>query len=221
MDAALALLALWLAFAATHMGMSSLRVRPGLVRALGGELPFAGVYSLVALAIFVPLVRTYFTHKHQGPYLGTLSGVPGLRWGMYAGMAVAFALLVAGLVRTSPTSMRPGSTEVRGAQRVTRHPVFMAAGLFGLLHLCSVAIHATELAFFAGFPVFAVLGSRHQDARKLAAGDDGLRRFNAATSLLPDPRGLPALVREAPLPVAVGLGATIALRWFHPTLFGP
>jgi hypothetical protein len=84
-----------------------------------------------------------------------------------------------------------------------------------------VAIHATELAFFAGFPVFAVLGSRHQDARKLAAGDDGLRRFNAATSLLPDPRGLPALVREAPLPVAVGVGATIALRWFHPTLFGP
>ena len=56
MDAALALVALWLAFAVTHMGMSSLRVRPALVRAFGGELPFAGIYSLVALAIFVPLV---------------------------------------------------------------------------------------------------------------------------------------------------------------------
>ena len=140
---------------------------------------------------------------------------------MYAGMAFALALLVAGLVRTSPTSMRRGGTEVRGAQRVTRHPVFMAAGLFGLLHLCTVAVHASELAFFGGFPIFAVLGSWHQDARKVAVGDDALLHFNAATSLLPDPRGVPAMLREAPIPVAIGVGATVALRWFHPSLFGP
>src|SRR5262245_27549537 len=215
MDAALALLALWVAFAATHMGLSSLRWRPTLVRALG-ERGFAAVYSLIALAIFVPLVRIYFSHKHQGPYFWTLAGVPGLRWLMYAGMALAFALLVAGLVRTSPTSMRRGSAEPRGGQRVTRHPVFMAAGLFGLLHLFVVSVHATELAFFGGFPVFAVLGSRHQDARKVAAGDEALRSFNQVTSLLPDPRGIPAMLREAPLPVALGLAATALLRWFHP-----
>jgi hypothetical protein len=215
MDAALALIALWVAFAATHMGLSSLRWRPTLVRMLG-ERGFAAVYSLIALAIFVPLVRSYFTHKHQGPYLWTLAGVPGLRWVMFAGMALAFALLVGGLVRRSPSSMVPGATEVGGAQYVTRHPVFMAAGLFGLLHLCVVSVHATELAFFGGFPVFAVLGSRHQDARKLAAADDRLRRFHVATSLLPDLRGLPAFVRQAPLPVAAGIGAAALLRWFHP-----
>ena len=221
MDAALALVALWLAFAVTHMGMSSLRARPALVRALGGELPFAGVYSLVALAIFVPLVWTYFAHKHAGPYLGSLGGLPGVRYAMYAGMAFALALLASGLARPSPSSMVPGSTEVRGAQRVTRHPVFMAAGLFGLLHLCTVAVHASELAFFGGFPLFAVLGSRHQDTRKLATGDDALRRFQAQTSLLPDPRGALAMLRESPVPVAIGVGATVALRWFHPSLFGP
>jgi uncharacterized membrane protein len=221
MDAVLALVALWLAFAATHMGMSSLRARPALVRALGGERAFAGVYSLVALAIFVPLVWTYFANKHQGPYLGTLAGVPGLRWGMYAGMALAFTLMAGGLLRPSPASMLPGAARVEGALHVTRHPVFMAAGLFGLLHLCVVSVSAAELAFFGGFPVFAVAGSRHQDTRKLATADEELRRFHAATSLLPDPRGLPALVREAPLALAVGVGATIALRWFHPTLFGP
>jgi uncharacterized membrane protein len=220
MDAALGLLALWLAFAATHMGLSSRRLRPTLVRVLG-EPGFAGVYSLVALAIFVPLVGLYFGHKHEGPYLGSLGATPGLRAVMYAGMALAFALLVGGLLRPSPLSMQRGAAEARGVLRVTRHPVFMAAGLFGFLHLTMVAVHATELAFFGGFPLFAVAGSMHQDARKLATGDPALAKFHSLTSLLPDPRGVLAFVREDPLPSALGVGATALLRWFHPSLFGP
>lgn len=220
MDAALGLLALWLAFAATHMGLSSRRLRPSLVRALG-ENGFAGVYSLLALAIFVPLVWVYFGHKHEGAYLGSLAGTPGLRYVMYAGMGLGFALLFGGLIRPSPLSMQRGAAEARGALRVTRHPVFMAAGLFGLMHLLVVAVHATELAFFAGFPIFAVAGSLHQDARKLASGDPALQKFQSLTSLLPDPRGLLGFVREDPLPAALGVGVTVLLRWFHPSLFGP
>ena len=44
---ALEIAALWAAFAATHMGLSSQRLRPKLVARLG--LGFQGVYSLVAL----------------------------------------------------------------------------------------------------------------------------------------------------------------------------
>jgi uncharacterized membrane protein len=220
MDAALGLVALWLAFAATHMGMSSLRWRPALVRTLG-ERGFAAVYSLVALAIFVPLVRLYFTHKHQGPYLFTLGGAPGMHVVMYAGMALTLALLLGGLVRRSPAAMNPGAAEARGVLRVTRHPVFMAIGLFGLLHLSVVAVHATELAFFGGFPVFAVVGARHQDARKLATADAALRDFQASTSLLPDPRGVPAFLRADPLPAVIGVAGAALLRFFHPALFGP
>lgn len=214
------LVLLWLAFAATHMGMSSLRYRPRLVAALG-ERGFQGVYSLIALAIFVPLVGVYFAHKHQGLQLWYLGGVTGLRHAMYLGMAVAFVLLAGGLARPSPTSMLAGRAEMRGVLRMTRHPVFMALGLYGLLHLLVASVSTTELAFFGGFPVFALLGSRHQDLRKLAAGSEEFRRFYAATSLLPDPRGLLGALRDDPLPAAIGAAITLLLRGFHPTLFGP
>jgi uncharacterized membrane protein len=221
MDATIWLVALWLAFAATHMGMSSRSFRPRLAGALG-EPAFAGVYSLVALGIFVPLVWIYFDHKHEGPFLWHLGGVPGLRYAVYVGMALTFVLLVGGLARPSPSSMRAGPTEVRGVQRITRHPVFMAAGLYGLLHLLVASVSTTELAFFGGFPLFAVVGSMHQDARKLASpGAEDYRRFCAATSLLPDPRGIVGALRDVPVPAAIGVGATVALRVFHPTLFGP
>ncbi len=213
-------MALWLAFAATHMSLSSLRLRPQLVGALG-ERGFQGVYSGVALAIFVPLVWVYFANKHTGPHLWFLGGVPGLRQVMYAGMALCFVLIAGGFARPSPVSIRAGRAEVRGALRVTRHPVFMAAGLFGLLHLCVASVEASELAFFGGFPLFALIGSRHQDVRKLASGSEEFRRFHAATSLLPNLARIPAALRDDPLPALIGVGVTVALRIFHPTLFGP
>jgi uncharacterized membrane protein len=220
MDVALALVALWLAFAATHMGMSSRSLRPRLVAALG-DRGFQGVYSLVALAIFVPLVWVYFANKHAGPQLWFLGALPGLRHAMVLGMALCFVLIAGGLARPSPASINAGRPEARGALRVTRHPVFMATGLFGLLHLGVVSVHASDLAFFAGFPLFALAGSRHQDLRKLADATPELRRFHAETSFVPNLARIPAALRDDPLPALIGVGVTVALRIFHPTLFGP
>jgi uncharacterized membrane protein len=223
MTAALLLAVLWLAFAGSHMALSSQRWRPRIVAALGEERRFQGVYSLVALAIFVPLVTIYFRHKHEGPYLGTLAGVPGLRWLMFIGMGAAFALLVAGLARPSPASIVPGDTSVRGIFHVTRHPLLMSFALFGLLHLFVVAVHATELAFFAGFPLFVWIGARHQDQRKLASGGEAFRRFHEATPFVPfsRPAGVVAALREQPIPILVGVALAVVVRWLHPALFGP
>ena len=222
MSTALLIAGLWVAFAASHMALSSQRWRPRWVSALG-ERGFLGAYSAIALAIFVPLVAIYFRNKHAGPYLGTLAGVPGMRWIVYVGMGAAFALLVAGLARPSPASFAPGSSEVRGVYRVTRHPVLMSFGLYGLLHLCVVAVNATELAFFAGFPVFVLIGTRHQDQRKLATRGADLRRFYEDTPWLPfsRPAGVIAALREQPVPIAAGIALTAVVRWFHPALFGP
>ena len=79
MGATGAIVGLWLLFAATHMGLSSLRVRPRLVAALGPG-PFAGLYSLLALAIFIPLVWVYLNDRHAGPLLWALPIGPLLRW---------------------------------------------------------------------------------------------------------------------------------------------
>lgn len=217
--AALWIAGLWLAFAATHMGLSSARLRPRLVGALG-PLAFQGVYSLLALAIFVPLCAVYFTHQHAGPHLWYFGYLAPLRWLAYLGLALALALLVGGLLTPSPAGIAPSRGEVRGALRITRHPVFMAAGLFGLLHLCVANVNAAELAFFAGFPLFAVVGCRHQDRRK-QADDAAYREFCAATAFLPftRPDALRALA-EMPLALLLGAGLALFLRIFHAGWFG-
>ena len=102
-----------------------------------------------------------------------------------------------------------------------RHPAFMRAGLFGLVHLMVANVNAAELVFFAGFPVFAVLGCRHQDQRRRAAGGEALQRFYGQTAFLPFARGgALAGLRESPLAVALGVGSTLLLRDFHPGWFG-
>lgn len=219
MDAALTIAALWIAFGASHMFLSSVRFRPRLVAALG-QPAFLAVYSVVALALFIPMVWVYFGNKHAGPHLWYLGSLPGMRWLVYLGMGVAFALVVAGNTRPSPASIAPGKPEPVGVLRVTRHPLFMGVGLFGLLHLLVASVNAAELAFFAGFPLFAMLGCHHQDQRKLAAGDPAFRQFHAATPFLPSPAGVPAALRRDGVPIGIGVALAALVRWFHPSLFG-
>ncbi len=212
--------ALWIAFAATHMGLSSLRLRPRLVAALG-QRGFLGLYSIIALAIFVPLVSLYFRNKHAGPHLWYLGAAPGMRWAVYIGLGAALVLAVAGLIRPSPASLLPGSTEVAGVYRITRHPLFMGAGLFGLLHLLVASVNAAELAFFGGFPLFALVGCAHQDRRKLASADAGFRRFHDRTPFLPfTGSGTLRGLAEMPLALLLGVALTVLVRWYHPVWFG-
>ena len=114
----------------------------------------------------------------------------------------------------------PGAGEARGVQRITRHPLFMGAGLFGLLHLLVASVNAAELAFFGGFPLFAWAGCRHQDRRKLAEGGEAFRRFHAETGFLPftAPGALRGL-REQPLAVLLGIAAALLLRSYHSAWF--
>jgi uncharacterized membrane protein len=223
MAEAAAILGLWVLFGATHMGLSSQGLRPRLVAALGAR-GFLLLYSLVALALFVPLVWLYFASKHAGPPLWYLGASFWVRWLVHAGMGAAFVLTLGGLLTPSPASLGGGRAEVRGVLRLTRHPVFMGVGLFGLLHLLAARINAAELAFFAGFPVFALLGCRHQDRRKLAAAGEGesFARFCAATPFLPfaGPGRWRAL-REMPLAIALGIAAALLVRLYvHPRWLG-
>jgi uncharacterized membrane protein len=215
-----AIAVLWIAFAVTHMGLSSPSLRPRLIERLG-ERGFQGVYSLVALALFVPLVWIYAGHKQAGPALWSLGGLPGVRAIMSVGMVVALVLGVAGLLTPSPVSMLSGKTEVKGVFRITRHPLFMGMGIFGLMHLLGAEIHAGELVFFGGFVVFTLLGCRHQDQRKLATAGEDFRRFHEQTPFLhfTGPGALQGL-KEMPLAIAVGVVAAAILGYFHPTLFG-
>ena len=111
-----------------------------------------------------------------------------------------------------------GKTELKGVFRITRHPMTMGMGLFGLMHLLGAQVNAAELAFFGGFVVFALLGCRHQDQRKLVTAGEEFRRFHEQTPFLPftGPGPLQGL-KEMPLAIVVGIVVTAVLRYFHPT----
>ena len=211
---------LWIGFAGSHMLLSSVRLRPLLVEALG-ERAYAGVFSLVALGFFVPLVWIYFSNKHYGAWLWTLPGGPVFLWTVYLLMGVAFVLMVASFMQPNPSMMGSGPGEARGVFRITRHPLFMGIALFALLHLLRNA-NTADAAFFGGLLVFSVVGSLHQDARKLATEVPGYREFHDATVLVPfTGEGVLRGLRElSPWAVVIGVTLTVVLRVFHGTLFG-
>src|SRR5262249_38951171 len=140
---------LWVLFGGSHIVLSSSFVRPQLVAKVG-DRAFQGIYSLVALATFIPLCVYYGHHKHTGPQL----------WRSFLGldlidkdlnvllMALAFILLVSGLVARPPSSLlASGTPEAYGVTRITRHPTFAAFFLFGIAH-CLMNGTLADLAFF-------------------------------------------------------------------------
>lgn len=217
------LILLWILFGASHVFLSDRRVRPHLVERLGTR-GFLGVYSLVSFAFFVPLVSVYMAHRHEGAWMWVVSMTPILTWTVYAVMTAGVLLAVAGSVSPSPTSATAGGVTpaVRGVHRLTRHPLFMGVGLIGLAHMVPNA-SVTDLAFFAGLPIFALIGCRHQELRLRASRGPDFAAYLDATPFLPFAgagtlRGL----REIPLWVwGVAVSASAALRWLHGPLFGP
>jgi uncharacterized membrane protein len=208
----------WALFAATHLALSSRRVRPRAVAALGAR-GFQALYSAIALAIFVPLVAHYFAHRHEGAWIWALPRTPALIWTVQIGMGLAFVLLVGGLLRPSPAGLIPvRERQVRGILRVTRHPVLMAFALFGLFHLLPNG-RSTDFAFFGGFVLFTPVGCWHQDARKRREDRD-YAEFCARAPFFPFAArgGLRGLV-EAPIALALGLGAALVVRYFHADWF--
>jgi uncharacterized membrane protein len=186
-----------------------------------GPAGFAGLYSVVALAIFVPLIRLYFGNKHAGPLLWAIPRGPALTALMYLGMAVVFVLFVSSFLQPSPAGMAPASLTPRGVQRITRHPLVMSFALFASLHLLPNG-GAADVAFFGGFVAFALAGAAHQDRRKLANGPAGFDAFVKATPFLPftGAETLRGLRELAPAAVIAGLGLAFVVRYFHSSWFG-
>ena len=220
MSPTLSIVLLWLAFTATHLGLASVRVEPKL-RARLGDGAFLGLYSVVALVLFVPLVSIYFGNRHAGPWLWSIQPGPVLRALLYLGMTLGMILAVGSLLRPSPASIVPGSSaEVRGVYRITRHPLVLGLAIVWALHLVPNASTA-DVAFFGGFLLFSLAGAWHQDARKLHAGDAQLREFIAATSFLPFGRGFGGLAELSWLVIALGVVAALFARWLHPLPLWP
>lgn len=223
MSAAAWIAALWLGFVLTHMVPSSRRWRPRLIERLG-QGPFLGLYSLVAIALFVPLVWIYMVHRHEGPLLWNLHALPGLRTTALLLAGFGFTLFVASFWQPVPTMVgMHGAASPRGLHRITRHPLFMGTGIIGLSHLL---LHGflTDVLFFGGLLVYSVAGSLHQDARKRDTEGERLEQFYRETSFLPFAALLTGRTRLPPsqipwLPLLVGAVAAWGFYRLHWVLF--
>jgi len=219
MQAALSIIALWVVFAGSHMVLSAVPVRSRLVTALG-EWPFRGLYSLVAFAAFIPLVWVYFQNKHAGPLLWAVPLNPLVLGLLYFGNALAFILMAGGYLSPSPAMVGMSSARHRPIHDLTRHPLFMGIGLWGVMHLVPNGF-AGDAAFFGGFVAFALIGSWHQDARLVNTRGDEYRQFMQDTPFIPFSgkhtfRGLRGLGLRA---VLIGIAAAGVIRYFHAAWF--
>ena len=210
---------LLLLFASSHMLLSSRAIRTRLVARLGDQR-FRAAYSTVALAFFAPLVYYYLTHRHGGALLWSAPDSVAVEFLLVFVNVIGFVLLVAGVMTPSPASLAGAPRdEPGGAQRITRHPVFMGMGIWALAHVISNG-HASDVAFFGGIVVFVLVGSWHQDQRKLAEGDKRFERFHATTAFLPftGREALRGLMELPPLAVVIGVVVAMIARYLHPSI---
>jgi uncharacterized membrane protein len=210
------------AFGASHLGLSSLRVRPRLVAALG-ETGYLGLYSVVALVTFVPMVRAWLGGIHGGTMLWNLRAIPAVHLAMLLVSWLSFTMALAALVQPSPASIGPrATTRARGLTRITRHPLFMNVGIWALAHVVLNGF-VNDVLFFGGVFLVGLAGCLHQDARKRVTDPD-LAGFFAETSLVPFAAiaaGRGRLeVSELPWLAMAVTGALSAALWrYHGALF--
>lgn len=212
---------LWLAFAGSHMLMSHSPMRKALIARLGGG-PFMALYSLISLGIFVPMVMVYLGNKHQGELLWNLVTIPGVKHIAMLAALLGIAGVVASYMQPAATGIIPTASKAPyGLTRITRHPLFMSLGLWGLSH-CVINGYASDIAFFAGFPIFALIGCAHQDSRKRL--DPSFDEYFAFTGFLPFASHLTGKGRvvlgELPwLGLLIGAAAGVGIYAAHGLMF--
>lgn len=223
---AVELITLWAAlFLAGHFILSSGPVRGAITGAVGEQL-FRGIYSLVALGTFIPMVVVFGRHKHAGAMLWNLRAVPALRWLVWLMMLVALIMWVASLITPNPGALgAPDNLTPRGILKFTRHPGFVAFSIFGFAHMLMNG-WAGDVVFFGTFPALGIFGELHQDHRKLRSMGERYRRFVDQTSFVPGAALLRGRQRCHPaedlplLAIVIGVVLTVVLVAIHPWAFG-
>jgi uncharacterized membrane protein len=212
------------AFAASHLGLSSAPLRDRLVASLG-EKGFQILYGLVALLTLGTLIAAYIQASHH-VYLWPPG--PGLRHLPLLVMPLAFLLIAGGVLIPNPSATgMTGALDrpepARGVLRITRHPVMWGVGLWAAIHIVANGDLAS-LLFFGGFLLTALGGAWHLDRRMAATEGARWQRFTAVTSFVPFAALLAGRQHwawgELGRPVAWGLGVFVLLLFLHVHLFG-
>ncbi len=217
---------LWASFLGAHVFFSHPPVRSRLSRALG-ESGFKGAYSILSMALFTPLVMTWWSHRHGGDLLWNLRTSPVAVHAAEALSVLGFFLMFGAFYPPSPSYIPAASVrkplQARGMSTLTRHPLFMGMSLWAGSHLLMNG-WGNDTLFFSGFIVTALLGTLHQDWRK-SREIPSYRELMTTTGWLPfgawvRGRGRPRLGRAGWVGGLLGGAIAVLLRVFHHSLFG-
>ena len=172
------------AFVGTHMLLSH-PLRGSMVRRFG-EQGFLGIYSLIALGTFSWTVVAF---GKVSPTPQLWDGQAPLPWAIACALTlVAAALFLASLMGNpalAGTDVSGLSTRLpHGVFKITRHPMMSAFWLWGVAHIL-VAPSARTIILAGGVVALAVIGSRGQDAKKLALYGQDWRMWMKRTPFWP------------------------------------
>ena len=205
-----------------HIGIAGTRLRDAVAGRIG-ENAFRAVFSLVAIAAIVFLVRAWSTASTAQLWYAP----DWLRWLLVAVMLPAFVLFVAAVSVPNPMMLGPpGATTPapRGMIRVTRHPMLWSFALWAAVHVVGNGDTASIL-FFGAFLVTALAGMPSIDAKVARRDPATWQALSAATSVVPFAAIVQGRNRFVPREIgwpspAIAVAAWAALLYLHPWLFG-
>ena len=206
---------------ATHNGFAGTDIRTRLVGKIG-EVGFRIAYAVTSIIAIMMLVQAW-----EGAVAMPLWSAPA--WArpiLAAAMLPAFLFFAAGLLR-NPTAVGGealAGQQLRGIQRITRHPMLWSFALWALVHVIGNGDLAS-LIFFGTFAISAFLGMPSIDRKLAARNPEAAARLQAETSIIPFGAILAGRNRLVPgeigwlAPVLALLGWAAMLH-FHARFFG-
>lgn len=211
------------AFVGTHFLLSH-PLRAPLVGRVG-EGGFAGLYSVVALAM---LAWAAWAFRAAPAELWWIA--PDWLWTAGAVVLLAAAILLVGSVTAPNPALlgmgnMAGASGPRGVQRITRHPMMWAIGLWAIVH-GALGGNSRAVVLALGIGALALIGAKLQDGKKRAQLGPGWSRHAADTSYWPLGQQLRGRSRWGTVwPGWVAVVGGVALyalaTWLHPRLGAP
>ncbi len=211
-------------FVGGHFILSSLTVRQRVVARVGEGI-FRALYSVVALASFVWMLRAY----GAAPDTALWQPTPALALIPLVTMPFACVFAVAGLTTRNVTgvggeSLLDDPHPVRGAATVTRHPFLWGVALWGAAHAATNG-DAASVLLFGGMTVLALGGMVHIDHRRRKSAGAAWGPVAMSSSAIPFHAAIQGRAKIdwagiGPTRILAGLALYVIVLATHESAFG-
>ncbi len=209
---------LWLGL---HLGVAGTDIRYAITRRIGVNA-YRGLFSFSSIAVMVFLCMSYA----QSGNVVLWTAPDWLRWVLAFVMLPAFVLFAASFVRnpTAAGSEKYLKGEIKGIQRVTRHPMMVSYATWAAVHMIGNG-DVASLLFFGTLFLTAVIGMPSIDRKTSDRDAAAWAQLERSTSIVPFAAILAGRNRFVPGEIgwvvpAVGTALWLGLLIFHRSIFG-